>query len=159
MKVFRIRPGLEANLHDVVAACFQKGASDYWSIADLAEILALDSCYGYFANAPRAARAAKPLSALIVVKIIADDAEILSLAVRPAYRRAGIARALVGAAMADPQARHAEKWHLEVRADNRAAIKLYESLAFVGAGIRPGYYRDADGGRGDALAMRYGAEA
>ena len=154
MKLSRIEPDRAADLHSVVAACFAEGASDYWSAADLTEILILDNCYGYSAPSEDLVDEAAHLG-FIVVRVVGDEAEILSLAVLPSHRRAGIAGALVGAAMADLQARDAGRWFLKVRVDNLAAIGLYESMDFSAVGHRPNYYRDALGRRSDALAMRY----
>ena len=57
---------------------------------------------------------------------IAGEGFIANIAVLPAYRRRGIARALVQAAQAKPLSRLT----LEVRASNEAAIALYRSLGF-----------------------------
>jgi ribosomal-protein-alanine N-acetyltransferase len=42
---------------------------------------------------------------------------------------------------------------LEVRTSNEAAISLYRRFGFAPAGVRPGYYTDADGTKTDALVM------
>ncbi len=67
---------------------------------------------------------------------IAGEGFIANIAVFPAYRRRGIARALVQAAQAKPLSRLT----LEVRASNEAAIALYRSLGFVEDGVRPHFY-------------------
>lgn len=67
---------------------------------------------------------------------IAGEGFIANIAVLPAYRRRGIARALVQAAQAKPLSRLT----LEVRASNEAAIALYRSLGFVEDGVRPHFY-------------------
>ena len=66
------------------------------------------------------------------------EAEILSICVSPAVRRAGIARALLVAFLSDlpPGTRSL----LEVAVDNLAAISLYESCDFSEVGRRPNYY-------------------
>jgi polysaccharide biosynthesis protein PslH len=71
----------------------------------------------------------------------APDAEweILNLAVGPAWRRRGIARRLLEELLN----RFPALWFLEVRESNSAAIRLYQSLGFERAGIRPGYYQDS----------------
>lgn len=67
---------------------------------------------------------------------IAGEGFIANIAVFPAYRRRGIARALVQTAQAKPLSRLT----LEVRASNEAAIALYRSLGFVEDGVRPRFY-------------------
>ena len=67
---------------------------------------------------------------------IGDEGFVTNIAVFPAFRRRGIARALVEAALGEPIA----SVSLEVRVSNDAAIALYESLGFVNMGRRPRFY-------------------
>jgi ribosomal-protein-alanine N-acetyltransferase len=71
-----------------------------------------------------------------------DDAELQRIAVAPAYRRAGVASAL----LAEVERRAAEdgatRLLLEVRDDNTAAAAFYASRGFEEVGRRRGYYRD-----------------
>ena len=78
------------------------------------------------------------------VKLVADEAHVTTLAVRPERRRQGFARALIEAALDDPASADARRAYLEVRPSNLAARALYVSLGFVETGIRPGYYGDED---------------
>jgi len=89
----------------------------------------------------------------ILVRTVADEAEILTLAVRPAARRRGIGAELVARGAADAAAQGATRLFLEVAEDNDAARGLYEWAGFAGAGRRPGYYARADGSRTDALIL------
>lgn len=79
-----------------------------------------------------------------------DAWHVMNVAVAPAYRRRGIASALLErlfeATASDPRRGHT----LEVRVSNAGAIALYEELGFVSRGIRRGYYTD---NREDALIM------
>ncbi len=93
------------------------------------------------------------LAGFILCRLIAGEAEILTLAVRPSDRRAGLATALVEAAAALAAAQ-AEAMFLEVAVDNAAAIALYEKAGFERVGRRAGYYGRAEGGSVDALVMR-----
>lgn len=86
----------------------------------------------------------------ILCRAVADEAEILTLAVAPMVRRYGAGRALVEAAAATAAARGAESLFLEVASDNIAALGLYASTAFEPAGLRRGYYV----GGADAVVMR-----
>lgn len=67
---------------------------------------------------------------------IGDEGFVTNVAVFPAFRRRGIARALIGAALEAP----IERLSLEVRVSNEAAIALYTSLGFVNEGRRPRFY-------------------
>jgi ribosomal-protein-alanine N-acetyltransferase len=100
-----------------------------------------------------AVRQEAPLG-FIVVRAVAGEAEILTLAVHPDARRQGIGCALVEAAATTAQTLGAEAFWLEVATDNAAAIALYAATGFEAAGRRPGYYGRKDGERIDALVMR-----
>jgi [ribosomal protein S18]-alanine N-acetyltransferase len=71
----------------------------------------------------------------------------LTLAVDPACRRLGLARALLGAAASALRAAGTKQLFLEVDEGNSAARGLYQSLGAVVVGRRPRYYEhgaDAD---------------
>ena len=70
-----------------------------------------------------------------------DEGQITNIAVHPAYRRRGIGRALLLALLDEAARRKRGAVVLEVRVSNAAAIALYESLGFVCAGLRKGFYR------------------
>ena len=89
----------------------------------------------------------------ILCRGVADEAEILTLAVDPAARRKGVAKALVEAAAGMARTLGAELLYLEVAADNQAAILLYEKTHFAWAGLRKGYYARQTGAM-DAIVMR-----
>jgi ribosomal-protein-alanine N-acetyltransferase len=87
---------------------------------------------------------------------IAETAQILTVAVLPQFRRAGLGRILVRGLVAEARRRNAIEVLLEVREDNEAARRLYESEGFEKLGIRRGYY---DHGRVDAMTMRLDLQA
>lgn len=91
-----------------------------------------------------------PAGALILARVAADEAEILTLAVAPEARRQGRARALLAEAAAVAAAAGARALFLEVSEANAAARALYESSGFVLAGRRRRYYPDGS----DALVLR-----
>jgi ribosomal-protein-alanine N-acetyltransferase len=90
----------------------------------------------------------------IVVRAVAGEAEILTLAVHPEARRRGLGLVLVQSAATTAQTLGAEAFWLEVAVDNEAAIALYAATGFEAAGKRPRYYARKDGERIDALVMR-----
>jgi len=76
----------------------------------------------------------------IVCWAVADELHILDLATEPSWRRKGIARMLVLAAIREGDTVGASRVFLEVRASNQAALLLYEGLGFTRSLIREGYY-------------------
>jgi len=76
-----------------------------------------------------------------LARIAGDEAELLTIAVLPASRRRGRARAALQATEAALRARGVARIFLEVAADNAAARALYAACGYETVGRRPGYYR------------------
>jgi [ribosomal protein S18]-alanine N-acetyltransferase len=89
----------------------------------------------------------------ILMRVVADEAEILTLAVRPRARRRGLGARLLRDGAAAAAGQGAQRLFLEVAEDNVAARALYARAGFVEAGRRPRYYARHDGGRRDALVL------
>jgi len=81
---------------------------------------------------------------------VMDEAELRNMAVDPAYRRKGIACALLAAGIRNLQASGVSRLFLEVRASNQPAIALYTSAGFALLHTRRDYYHDP---AEDALVM------
>jgi [ribosomal protein S18]-alanine N-acetyltransferase len=73
---------------------------------------------------------------LVSREIAPGEREILNLAVDPAALRNGVGRALLVHELQHSRG----QWFLELRASNRKAINLYQSLGFQEVGIRNNYY-------------------
>ena len=91
-----------------------------------------------------------PRGAMVMARIAADEAEILTLAVHPHARRQGLARALLHEAATMLDAQGATALFLEVALRNTAARALYAAAGFAEVGRRRRYYADGD----DAMVMR-----
>ena len=73
---------------------------------------------------------------------VLGEADMMNVAVSPAYRRQGIGRALVLALCEALKTQmQATVLTLEVRDSNAAAIALYEDLGFTQIGLRKNYYQ------------------
>lgn len=131
---------LLAALH---AACF----AEAWSAAAIVRILEAPGAVALVAGAA-------PPAGFALARGAADEAELLTLAVLPAWRRRGLGRALVEAALAWAAARGATALFLEVGAGNAAALALYGGAGFATVGRRPAYYRRPSQASEDALVMR-----
>lgn len=77
-----------------------------------------------------------------IFRTVADQSELLGLAVEPMVRRRGLGRRLIVDWLEQSQVRGAVRLLLEVRATNHAALGLYQSFEFAEVGRRRGYYRD-----------------
>lgn len=87
-----------------------------------------------------------------LVRRVADEAELLLLAVDPAQQRRGIGQALLDEFIAAALAHGAHRLHLEVR-DGNPAVELYGAAGFVSVGRRRNYYHGPDGKAFDAVTF------
>ena len=90
----------------------------------------------------------------IVCRAAADEAEVLSIGVRPPRRGGGAGGRLLDAALARLGDAGTGTVFLEVAVGNRAARALYASRGFAEAGRRPAYYARPRGPAEDALILR-----
>ncbi len=80
------------------------------------------------------------VAAFCCVWLVLDELHINNIAVRPSYRRLGLARTLLEHVMHEATGKGATRATLEVRRSNAAALRLYERLGFEVTGVRPNYY-------------------
>ncbi|MHB1303597.1 MAG: GNAT family N-acetyltransferase [Acidiphilium sp.] len=117
----------------VHAAAF---GAEAWSAVSIATMFANPANFGFLSEA----------GVMVIARAAADEAEIVTIGVDPARRRAGLGRALLAAALAEAERRGAVAVFLEVEASNLQAIGLYRACGFVQVGRRRDYYgagRDA----------------
>jgi len=131
-----------ARLH---AQCF----ADRWSAKEFGELLSGPGTFAVACGGP-------PPNGFVVVRGAADECEILTLAVDPACRRRGLARALVIEALRLASTAGARKAYLEVAESNMPAISLYAALGFEILGTRQNYYQKRDSTPEHALVFGVG---
>ena len=73
---------------------------------------------------------------------VLDESDMMNVAVAPAFRRRGIARALIEALISALAQRGSRCLKLEVRVSNENARSLYESMGFQKLGLRKNYYHN-----------------
>jgi len=76
----------------------------------------------------------------LIAHQVLDEVTLMNVAVAPQWQGQGYGRKLVAHLVAECKARQVTQIWLEVRASNRTAIQLYESLGFTQKGLRKGYY-------------------
>ena len=113
---------------------------EVWSATVIALHVGLPSGFGFIDER----------GGMVLARTTMDEAEILTIGVRPDARRQGLGRDLLKAAMRRAAETDADTMFLEVAVDNAAAHALYVSLGFVEVGRRKRYYANGD----DALVMR-----
>lgn len=93
-----------------------------------------------------------------VVSTVLDERTLLNICVRPACQNQGAGREILGFLLQRAAAENISRFFLEVRASNRSAIHLYESLGFQQLSVRKSYY-PAVLGREDGLVYVYDLSA
>jgi ribosomal-protein-alanine N-acetyltransferase len=76
----------------------------------------------------------------ILLRVTADEAEIISIGVVPAARKKGLASRLLKKSIESASLRNAKKLFIEVAEDNKIAIAFYKTFGFRSIGKRPRYY-------------------
>lgn len=127
--------GTMALLH---AAAFP--SNERWAAAAFATQLGLPGVFGLLDER----------GAMALARVAAEEAELLTLAVHPDARRAGLGRVLLSAALGEAARRNAAAMFLEVAQSNLAARALYAAAGFAPVGRRPFYYSSGT----DALILR-----
>lgn len=119
-----------------------------WTRQDLAELMVLPGVAGLLL------RVDGQDAGFAVCQVGADEAELLTLAVRPAHRRRGGARQLLVAVIDHVRQKGARALFLDVGVDNPAARRLYESQGFRAVGERRAYYERGQAPPADGIVMR-----
>lgn len=132
----------------LMAAGFTADFGERWSRAQLIGLLSTDEG-AWLAGL----EADGGLAAFGLMRVVADEAELMLLAVDPAQQRRGIGLALLDAIGDEARRRGAAKLFAEVR-DGNSALIFYQSIGFQVVGRRADYYRDRAGRRYDALTVR-----
>jgi [ribosomal protein S18]-alanine N-acetyltransferase len=130
----RIHAAAMATIH---ASAFPPGAR--WGEEAFAAQLGLPGVFGLI----------DPEGGIVLARVVAEEAEVLTLAVAAAVQRRGLGRGLLAAAMAEARGAGARRILLEVSAKNEAARALYAGAGFGEVGRRPRYYADGS----DALVL------
>lgn len=90
----------------------------------------------------------------VLIRTVTDEAEVLTLATDPNFRRQGRARAMLARGEKTAVRMGAATMFLEVAEDNIPALALYTGCGYQTVGRRPGYYLPKDGAPIAALVLR-----
>lgn len=102
------------------------------------------------------AREGSELVGYVLVWLVIDQAEVISIAVDPLRRGRGVGRLLLDHFLAQVTADGVTAASLEVRASNGPAIALYEARGFTRVGERLHYYGNGEDALTYALPLRRG---
>jgi len=124
-----------------------------WSVDDIAALMAGNNVFTLAARR-ESLFGLRKMVGFVMVRIAADEAEILTIAVSRARRGNGFGRMLMEEALRRLYRERVAACFLEVNRDNAPAVGLYRKLGFKEVGARKGYYDSIAGSDGSALVMR-----
>lgn len=131
---------------EAVAAIAKDCLPEHWSLEGIQDVLRYDNNIYCVARC----KSDGNLAGFAGIMIIADEAELLNIAVAHEYRGRGIGRELLERMIAEAGRHGARRLLLEVRISNERAISLYRNHGFTKLGERRDYYRNPTE---DALIM------
>jgi [ribosomal protein S18]-alanine N-acetyltransferase len=144
--LLRITELLSGDIPDVVAI-EQDSNPEPWTQESFFEELLRPHSHLLVARVPKGL--GETVAGYLCFWLVADEVQILNIAVHRAYRRRGIGRSLLVYCLTLGSRKNARKAVLEVRSSNSAAQQLYHNLGFQAVGKRRDYY----GGLGEHATL------
>lgn len=131
---------------DVMTAAFRPCFGESWTRSQCAGILPMAGVVLTIAEESGA------VVGFSLTRAVADEAELLLIAVGPGSQHHGVGAQLIDHFIVEARRFGAHRLHLEVR-DGNDAVSLYSAAGFVAAGRRRDYYRGPNGERYDAITL------
>jgi ribosomal-protein-alanine N-acetyltransferase len=149
----RIEKGSSKDLDSVMAvmdSAFGRRFGEAWTRSQLAGILPMGGVSLMIAREPDDPDAV----GFSLFRTVADESELLLLAVLPSCHRRGVGRQLLRDFLDRARNDGLARVHLEVR-DGNPAVDMYRTVGFSAVGRRRNYYHAPDGRRFDAITLAY----
>lgn len=145
---WRLRRAIHEDLAQMVASGLTTPVTS-WSEEDYRSELSVEGSQTWVIEESGIEPRASGLLGTLVYRVLGPEIELMHVAVAPGARRLGLGGQLMKHLVGEARASGGECVHLEVRADNVAALALYVQCGFAVVGRRTRYYRDG----ADALLM------
>jgi [ribosomal protein S18]-alanine N-acetyltransferase len=149
----RIEHGSSEDIDSVMTvmdSAFGRKFGEAWTRSQLAGILPMN---GVCLALARDADSAETIG-FSLVRTVADESELLLIAVHPAHHRRGIGSRLLADFLERARNNHVLRVHLEVR-DGNPAVTMYRNVGFLPVGRRRNYYHGPNGSRFDAITLAH----
>lgn len=131
-----LRPMTDADLDAIGGLEGRLFGAQAWTRQTLEEELADPATRWY-----RVAECAGAIVGYAGLAMLGDEAHVMTIGTVPEHRGEGIGRAMLRELLAEAARRGIVRVILEVRADNAAAIALYQTEGFAAVGVRRRYYQ------------------
>lgn len=132
-----------------LTAIHAEAFAGYWNPNDFNDFFSVPGTRAVLAEGARGEGPA----GMVVLRVAGGQADIITIAIRRAWRRQGLGRSLMRMAVEMAREQGADVMFLDVEDGNTAALALYEGLGFTRLSRRRLYYRQKDGSYTDALVM------
>ena len=147
----RVVPGSAADIDSVMTvmdAAFGSRFGEAWTRSQLSGILPMAGIFLTLA----VDRSRDRTIGFSLIRTVADESELLLIAVVPDEQRRGVGARLLDHFVERARDDGVTRVHLEVR-DGNPAIGMYHTAGFSAVGRRRNYYRATDGSRYDAITL------
>ena len=147
----RIEAGSSQDINavmNIMDAAFGERFGEAWTRSQLGGILPMAGVSLILAREPESSEAI----GFSLFRTVADESELLLIAVIPSLHRRGVGRMLLDDFLDRVRNDGVSRVHLEVR-DGNSAVSLYREAGFSPVGRRRNYYHAADGRRFDAVTL------
>jgi ribosomal-protein-alanine N-acetyltransferase len=134
----------------IMNSAFGTSFGEAWTRSQLAGILPMGGVSLILAQQ----RHEKETIGFSLFRTVADESELLLIAVLPSRHRQGVGTQLLDDFLGRARNDGVARVHLEVR-DGNPAVGMYRSAGFSPVGRRRNYYHGADGKRFDAITLAY----
>jgi ribosomal-protein-alanine N-acetyltransferase len=149
----RIEPGAPDQLDAVMAVmagAFGDMFGEAWTRSQLSGILPMAGVFLILAHDRRR----DAVVGFSLFRTVADESELLLIAVLPAEQQRGIGKLLLDDFLDRARDERVRRVHLEMR-DGNPAIGMYRTAGFSPVGRRRNYYQATSGKRYDAITLAY----
>ena len=136
------------NVMTVMDRAFGDKFGEAWTRSQLSGILPMAGVFLMLA----VDRLRESVVGFSLFRTVADESELLLIAVLPGEQRRGIGRLLLDDFMERARTKRLRRIHLEVR-DGNPAIGMYRAAGFSPVGRRRNYYHAVSGSRYDAITL------
>lgn len=128
------------HIMDVMNEAFDPLFGEAWNRRQISDALSLSNCRCLLLGSPELPiESGGEAAGFLLSRQVADEEEVLLIAVRPEFRRQGIASALLGQLIDEARQRGVARLFLEMR-DGNPAEQFYRKFGFDPVGRRPNYY-------------------
>lgn len=132
----------------IMEAAFGNRFGEAWTRSQLSGILPMSGVYLALA----VGRDADVHLGFSLTRTVADEAELLLIAVDPRHHRRGVGKMLLDDFLERSRHHKVSRVHLEVR-DGNPAVAMYTAAGFAPVGRRRAYYQAPNGDRFDAITL------